>query len=84
MSSYYDKFMDKKEFSKVLGLKLKIKRIEKRMKQEEIAGTANFSLPFISDIECGKKGISLYYFLKFANALKLDLNEFLAEFKELE
>lgn len=76
--------MDKKEFNKVLGLKLKIKRIEKQMKQEEIAGTANFSLPFISDIECGKKGISLYYFLKLARALKLDLNEFLEEFKELE
>lgn len=76
--------MDKKEFSKVLGLKLKIKRIEKQMKQEEIAEKANFSLPFISNIECGKKGISLYYFLKFARALKLDLNEFLAEFKELE
>lgn len=84
MSRYYDKFMDKKEFSKVLGLKLKIKRIEKHIKQEEIAVKANFSLPFISDIECGKKGISLYYFIKLAKALKLDLNEFLEEFKELE
>lgn len=84
MSRHYDKFMNKKEFNKVLGLKLKIKRIEKYMKQEEIAEKANFSLPFISDIECGKKGISLYYFIKLAKVLNLDLNEFLEEFKELE
>ena len=76
--------MNKKEFNKVLGLKLKIKRIEKYMKQEEIAEKANFSLPFISDIECGKKGISLYYFIKLAKVLNLDLNEFLEEFKDLE
>ncbi|MFA7659549.1 MAG: helix-turn-helix transcriptional regulator [Candidatus Gastranaerophilaceae bacterium] len=76
--------MNKKEFSKALGLKIKIKRIEKYMSQEELATKANFSLPFTSDVECGKKGISLYYFIKLAKALELDLNNFLEDFTELE
>jgi transcriptional regulator with XRE-family HTH domain len=84
LSSKYYIFMNKKEFSKVLGLKIKIKRIEKRMSQEELAEKAVFSLPFTSDVECGKKGISLYYFLKLAKVLDLNLSEFLKDFTKLE
>lgn len=76
--------MNKKEFAQELGLKIKIKRIEKRMNQEELAEKANFSLPFTSDVECGKKGISLFYFLKLARVLELNLDEFLSEFKNLD
>ncbi len=76
--------MNKSEFVETLGLKLKIKRIEARMSQEEIAEKANFSLPFVSNVECGKKGISLYYFLKLAKVLEINLSEFLKDFTELE
>ena len=76
--------MDKIEFRKKLGLKIKLKRLEANLSQEDIATKANFSLPFISDVECGKKGISLYYFLKLANVLKLDLSVFLQEFVNLK
>lgn len=76
--------MDKNEFKKKLGLKIKMKRLEAEISQESLANSANFSLPFISDIECGKKGISLYYFIKLANVLKFNLDEFFAEFSNLE
>lgn len=75
--------MNKITFRKKLGLKIKLKRLELDLSQEDIASKANFSLPFISDVECGKKGISLYYFMKLANVLHLDLNAFLEEFNEL-
>lgn len=76
--------MNKIEFKKKLGLKIKMKRLEVDLSQEDIAVKANFSLPFVSDVECGKKGISLYYFIKLAKVLNLDLNDFLGEFSELE
>lgn len=76
--------MDKKEFAKDLGLRIKIKRLEAHLSQEEIAESANFSLPFVSDVECGKKGISLYYFLKLAKVLKIDMNDFLERYVDLE
>lgn len=84
MSRLYYKIMNKIEFRKKLGLKIKMKRLEANLGQEDIATNAAFSLPFISDVECGKKGISLYYFLKLAKVLNLDLNEFLKEFTNLE
>ena len=76
--------MDKKEFAKDLGLRIKIIRLEAHLSQEEIAESATFSLLFVSDVECGKKGISLYYFLKLAKVLKIDMNDFLERYVDLE
>ena len=84
MSRDYYKKMNKIEFRKKLGLKIKLKRLELELSQEDISTRANFSLPFVSDIECGKKGISLYYFIKLAKVLGLDFNSFLNEFDNLE
>jgi len=84
LSILYYKKMNKKDFRKKLGLKLKIKRMETDLSQDDIATKANFSLAFLSDVERGKKGVSLYYFIKLAKVLDLDLNDFFAEFSGLE
>ena len=84
MSTPYYKKMNKIDFRKKLGLKIKVKRLESELSQDDLATRANFSLAFLSDVECGKKGVSLYYFIKIAKVLDINLNDFFKEFVDLE
>ncbi len=72
--------MDKDNFIKELGFKIKVERMKQKISQEKLAEMADCSLSYIGFIERGEMSLSLYNFIKIASALKLDLDSFLEEF----
>lgn len=59
------------EFAKKVGERLRKARLEKNMSQAELAEKAHMSLPLISDLELGKKGMHLHTFVALADALEV-------------
>ncbi len=72
--------MEKDEFKKEIGFKIKIARMRQKISQEKLAEMADCSLSYIGFVERGEMSLSLYNFLRIASVLKLNLDEFLKEF----
>lgn len=74
------KSTDKQIFLINFGKRLKQFRIEKKLKQHQLAELACMSENYYGKLERGERNISIYQFGKIAKALNLDLNVF---FKDL-
>lgn len=72
--------MEKSEFKKEIGFKIKVARMRQKISQEKLAEMADCSLSYIGFIERGEMSLSLYYFVKISSVLHLDINDFLKEF----
>jgi len=64
-----------------LGIKVKNKRFELKLSQEELAEICNFDRTYISLIERGKRNISLTNLLKLSNGLKLTISDLTRDLK---
>lgn len=72
--------MKKSEFIKEIGFKIKIERMRQKISQEQLAEMADCSLSYIGFVERGEMSLSLYNFVRIAQALKLPIDKFLCEF----
>ena len=72
--------MEKSEFKKEIGFKIKVARMRQKISQEKLAEMADCSLSYIGCIERGEMSLSLYNFVKISSVLHLDINDFLKEF----
>ncbi|CDF00222.1 MAG TPA: XRE family transcriptional regulator [Cyanobacteria bacterium UBA10660] len=72
--------MEKSEFKKEIGFKIKVARMRQKISQEKLAEMADCSLSYIGFIERGEMSLSLYNFVKISSVLHLDINDFLKEF----
>lgn len=72
--------MDKENFKKEIGFKIKIERMKQKISQEKLAEMVDCSLSYIGFVERGEMSLSLYNFIKISSVLKLDVQEFLKEF----
>lgn len=64
--------MSYNELLKNFGFKLKIIRMKKNISQAELAELIGVHENYISDIECGKRNITMKTINKIANALEID------------
>jgi transcriptional regulator with XRE-family HTH domain len=62
---------------RTLGANVKQFRERLDLSQAELAEKADISIPFLSDVERGKKWISLYTMLKLANVFQVEIYELL-------
>lgn len=67
--------MDKDSLLKMLGEKVRSRRTELNISQEELAFKCGFDRTYISLVERGKRNISLLNLCKLSNALEIDLSE---------
>lgn len=74
--------MNNKKILKIFGNHLKLLRIEKGMTQEDLAEKAEFSRSYFTEIETGKRNISLINLNKLARALEVSLSELMDFNKE--
>lgn len=74
--------MNKQEFLEKYGIELKIARVRHKMSQEQLAELAECSSVHIGYIERGIKCPTIYQFLKIANVLDIDINEFFKDFTD--
>lgn len=58
------------------GLKLRILRQSKNLTQEQLASLAGFSRSYYTEIETGKRNISLLNMYKLADALEINICDF--------
>lgn len=72
--------MEKSEFKKEIGFKIKVARMRQKISQEKLAEMADCSLSYIGFIERGEMSLSLYNFVKISSVLHLNINDFLKEF----
>ena len=64
---------------KAFGKKLRSIRISKNLSQEKLAELANSDRTYISDVELGKRNISIVNISKLASALQIDIKDFFTE-----
>jgi len=62
---------------KLIGIKIRERRSDKNMTQEMLAEKSDLSVSYISNVETGKKKISLTAILKICAALDISLNALL-------
>jgi len=60
-----------------IGAKIKELRLQRNMKQIELASKADISNTYLSDIEKGRTIPSLKVLMRISNALQVDVNIFL-------
>jgi len=65
------------EFLKSFGNRLRHCRLTKDLTQEDLAAKAGFSRSYYTEIETGKRNISLLNLRKLANCLEISLSELL-------
>ena len=69
--------MEKSEFKKEIGFKIKVARMRQKISQEKLAEMADCSLSYIGFIERGEMSLSLYNFVKISSVLHLVINDLL-------
>ena len=69
--------MTERDLRAILSQNIKKYRIFRKLTQAEFAEIINISIPFLSDIENGKKWISPVTLAKMADALNIDAYELL-------
>lgn len=67
--------MEKTEFKQEIGARIRDWRERLNLSREQFAMEANISVPFLCDIENGKKAPSLYVFRKIAAALNVSADQ---------
>lgn len=71
--------MTKDDLRYIIGMNIKRYRIERNLTQEELAEKVGISTSFCANIERGKKGISTFALLNFADALGVTANQLMYE-----
>lgn len=66
-----DFMADMSLYFKQIGDRVREIRLKKNMSQQELSAKSNISLPHISDIELGKKGMHLATFIRLTEALEV-------------
>ena len=61
------------DIRKLLGNKIRLIRIQKKISQEELAFDSNLHRTYISDVERGRRNISIKNIEKIAKALKVSI-----------
>lgn len=74
--------MDNKKLLVLFGKKLRCLRKSKNYTQEDLASLAGFSRSYYSDIETGKRNISLINIYKLSEALDVPLKDMFDFYKE--
>ena len=69
--------MTKENLMMTVGNNLKFYRTMRHMTQEELAEKVGVSISFCANIERGKKGVSMFVLLDFADALGITVNQLL-------
>lgn len=69
--------MKESELLKIFGTNVKQQRKRLEWSQEKLAEKINISIPFLSDVENGKKWVSLATLLKLADAFTVSAHELL-------
>ena len=75
--------MEEQELRRILSFNIKRYRNYRKLSQEKLAEKLNISIPFLSDIENGKKWVSPRTLAKMANALTVEVYELLRPEQEL-
>lgn len=71
------------EFLKKLGSRIKILRVAQGLSQAQLADSINMSARYLSEVEAGKRNISIYFLKLLAERLSIPLSELL-DFTEKE
>lgn len=66
-------------FVKLFGMKIRCVRLEKGMKQEELARKSDLHYTYISSVEKGERNVSLKNIKKIVTALDMSLAEFFTD-----
>lgn len=74
--------MNKQEFQEKYGMELKIARVRHKLTQEQLAEKTDCSSVYIGYIERGLQCPTIYQFLKIANVLNININDFFKDFSE--
>lgn len=69
--------MTKNNLKTIVGNNLKSYRTMRHMTQEELAEKAGVSVSFCANVEGGKKGVSMFVLMDFAEALDITVNQLL-------
>jgi transcriptional regulator with XRE-family HTH domain len=69
--------MSEQDLKYILSINIKKYRRYRKLSQAELAEKVDISIPFLSDIENGKKWVSPYTLRKIANALNIEAYELL-------
>ena len=74
------------DFLKKLGNRIKILRVAQGLSQAQLADSINMSPRYLSEVEAGKRNISIYFLKLLAERLSISLSELLnfAEKEERE
>ena len=64
--------MKKSELYEKVGLNLKTKRLQLKMKQADVADSAGISRPSLANIEGGRQALTLHLFFQLAAVLKVE------------
>jgi len=64
---------------RILGENIRSIRKKARMSQEKLAEKADLSVPYISEVECGRDNISVDALIRIAHALKVPPAVFLRD-----
>lgn len=67
--------MDKLEFQKKIGEKIRAQRKRQGLSQEQLAELSDMHHTFISNVERGKVSASAYSLFKIASALEMDISD---------
>ena len=67
--------MEYNELLKNFGLHFKLARMKKGLSQAQLAELLNSHVRYISDIECGRRNITLKTIHKFADVMDIKLSE---------
>lgn len=65
------------------GVAIRTRRQAVRLSQEELAGRAGLHRTYISDVERGRRNLSLSTILKLANALETTISSLMSEAESL-
>lgn len=66
---------------KSIGAKIKSSRLKKGIRQNEVAYRCNFDKSSYSNIEAGKRNITLITLFKIAHALEVDVSQLIEDNK---
>ena len=75
--------MTEQELRSILSINLKRYRSHRKFSQAELAEKLGISIPFLSDVENGRKWISPATLVKFADALDIEPHELFKPVKDL-
>lgn len=70
--------MDKKEFQKAVGERIKAIRLEKEIPQQRLASECDFEKGNMDRIEAGRTNITIWTLYKIAEALEVEPSELLS------